>query len=178
MRTPILLLTFLTTAVAALAQPSRPIGPPPAGQPQPSPRMPAAMLAAPAQPGAAIETPAGASRAEREAAMIAEICEAADRVAEKYHNLPYCHIITNDPRKADTLRERVAAMGSVNKLRREEEQLMAKCAELRTQVGDLEARKDALETSLVKQEETLRTAYNALIGLRQEVEAAGGEGEQ
>jgi uncharacterized protein (DUF3084 family) len=82
--------------------------------------------------------------------MLAEICAAADRIAERYGNLPYCHIITNDVARATALRERVQAMGSCQRLHSQEQELQAKVSELSVQVAAAEKQLAQLQAAIAQ----------------------------
>lgn len=124
--------------------------------------VPPAFIGGVEPPPASIGAPAAAATTQREHDMQSEICAAADSIAERYGNKSYCYIISNDERRRESLRERLESIGSLTRLKKDNEQLQKRNTELAAAIAAKEARAKELENTVAKQQEALRVAAAAL----------------
>ncbi|WP_415907063.1 hypothetical protein [Oleiharenicola sp. Vm1] len=98
--------------------------------------------------------------------MLLKMRVAVERIAEDYGNPKFAQIFTNDPARATALRERVAAIASLDRLKREVAAMEKKQRELAEAVRAQEDRLSAMQRDAAAKESVLRQAAEVLSGLQ------------
>lgn len=98
--------------------------------------------------------------------MLLKMRVAVERIAEDYGNLKFAQIFTNDPARATALRERVAAIASLDRLKREIAAMEKKQRELTEAIRAQEDRLSAMQRDAAAKESVLRQAAEVLSGLQ------------
>lgn len=113
-----------------------------------------------------VAPPAAAVAPGSQEEMLLKMRVAVERIAEDYGNPKFAQIFTNDPARATSLRERVAAIASLDRLKRDIATMEKKQRELTEAIRAQEDRLSAMQRDAAAKESVLRQAAEVLRGLQ------------